>query len=102
MAMAGFDGPSELRKVNYLPMYRFPCPGVDHRWCRERRDSEVGRTFVDASSSAPSVHQVGRTLAVTGAMRVVPGFPHHHRIVEIPTGFSQWGKIVDSQPLTTG
>lgn len=48
------------------------------------------------------MHRVGRTHAVTGVMRVVPRFRHHHRIVEIPTGFSQWGKIVDSQPLTTG
>jgi hypothetical protein len=40
--------------VNYLPIYRFPCQGVDHRWCRERRDSEVSRTFVHDSSSAPS------------------------------------------------
>jgi hypothetical protein len=44
-----------------------------------------------------------RTLAaVMGVIRVVPGFRHHHRIVEIPTGSSQPAYIVDSQPLTTG
>ena len=31
MTMAGRDGPSELRKVNCLPMYRFPRHEVAHR-----------------------------------------------------------------------
>jgi hypothetical protein len=89
MTMAGLDGPSELRKVNYLPMKRFPCQGVDHRWCRERRDSEVSRTFVHGSSSAPSRIESAAHTPSRVSRRVVPGFRHHHRIIEIPTGFSQ-------------
>ena len=42
------------KRVNCLPMRRFPCQGVDRRRRRARRASEVGQTFVDASSSAPS------------------------------------------------
>ncbi|OAN36762.1 hypothetical protein A4X20_06090 [Mycolicibacterium iranicum] len=57
-----------------------------------------GRFIVGAVSYIESAH----THAFTGVMRVVPGFRHHHRIVEIATGFSQPAKIVDSQPLTTG
>jgi hypothetical protein len=61
MTMTRYDGPPELRKMNCLPMYRFPRQGEDHRWRRERRDSELAVPSWMLHRRRRLVHRVGRT-----------------------------------------
>jgi hypothetical protein len=58
MTMVRRDGPSELRKMNCLPMYRFPRHEVAHRRCRELKDSVAGR--ISAETLLPAAHQTSR------------------------------------------